>query len=93
MANGLYTNEELIDTLIVDCDNAVNAVIAGHGIQWCKLMYEIVVRLTNLKKGIISDIKNRDENIAMLRQMLKDAGVEIQEVDLSELEGKKDAGE
>lgn len=93
MANGLYTNEELIDTLIVDCDNAVNAVIAGHGVQWCKLMYEMVVKLTNLKKGVISDMKNRDENISILRQMLKDAGVEMQEVDLNELEDRQDAGE
>lgn len=91
MANGLLSNEEMIDTLIVDCDNAVNAVITGNGIQWCKLMYEIVVKLSNLKRGIHADLQNRDENISILKQMLKDAGVDMQEVDLNELEGSNDA--
>lgn len=86
MANGLYSNEELIDTLIMDCNNAVNAVMGSNGIQWCKIMLDMVVKLTNLKEGIANDMKNREETITMLTQRLKDAGAEVQNVDINELE-------
>ena len=83
MANGLYSNEELIDTLIVDCNEAVKAVSSGQMIQWCKIMYEMVVKLANLKNGIKSDMQNRDETIEQLKQELKNAGMDIQDVDLT----------
>lgn len=86
MANGLYSNEELIDTLIMDCNNAVNAVMGSNGIQWCKIMLDMVVKLTNLKEGIANDMKNREETITMLTQRLKDAGAEVQNVNINELE-------
>ena len=85
MANGLYTNEELIDTLIVDCNNAVNAVMGGKGIEWCRIMLDIVVKLANLKNGVHNDMKNRDENIALLEQRLKDAGCKIEKISAEEL--------
>ena len=85
MANGLYSNEELIESLILDCNNAVNAVIGNNGIQWCKIMLDMVVKLTNLKNGIVNDMKNREETITMLTQRLKDAGMEVQTVDINEL--------
>lgn len=92
MANGLFSNEELIDSLIVDCNDAVKAVAGGQMIQWCKIMYEMVVKLANLKNGIKSDMNNREENISMLKQLLKEHGVELQEIDVSELGGNADAG-
>lgn len=85
MANGLYSNEELIDTLIMDCNNAVNAVMGSNGIQWCKIMLDMVVKLTNLKNGIANDIKTREDTITLLTQRLKDAGMEVQTIDINEL--------
>lgn len=92
MANGLYSNEELIDTLIIDCNNAVKAVMGGKGIEWCKIMLDMVVKLTNLKNGIVNDMKNREETITMLTQQLKDAGMEVQTVNVNEL-GAENNGE
>lgn len=85
-----YTNDEMIDTLIVDCNDAVKAVISGQTIQWCKLMYEMVVKLMNLKKGIRSDLENREETITVLMQQLRAAGVDIQTVDIGEFMNGKD---
>lgn len=89
MANGLYSNEELIDSLIVDCNEAVKSVSSGQMIQWCKIMYEMVVKLANLKNGIKSDMQNREETIKTLKQQLRDAGMQVEDI---ELEGLKDAG-
>lgn len=85
------TNSEMIDSLIIDCNEAVKAVASGQMIQWCRIMYEMVLKLSNLKNGIRAELQNRDENITMLKNMLKDAGIEFQEIDLKDLEGKNNA--
>ena len=85
------TNSEMIDSMIVDCNEAVKAVASGQMIQWCRIMYEMVLKLSNLKNGIRAELQNRDENITMLKKMLKDAGIEFQEIDLKDLEGKNNA--
>ena len=85
------TNSEMIDSMIVDCNEAVKAVASGQMIQWCRIMYEMVLKLSNLKNGIRAELQNRDENITMLKNMLKDAGIEFQEIDLKDLEGKNNA--
>lgn len=90
MAKELYTNTELIDTLIMDCNEAVKAVASGQMIQWCKLMYEMVVKLANLKKGIRNDLENREQTIAALTQQLRAVGVDIQTIDISEITQEKE---
>lgn len=85
------TNSEMIDSMIVDCNEAVKAVASGQMIQWCRIMYEMVLKLSNLKNGIRAELQNRDENITILKNMLKDAGIEFQEIDLKDLEGKNNA--
>lgn len=92
MANGLYSNEELIESLILDCNNAVNAAMGSNGIQWCKIMLDMVVKLTNLKEGIANDMKNREETITMLTQRLKDSGAEVHTVDINELGAEYNGG-
>lgn len=85
MANGLYSNVELIDTLIVDCNDAVKAVASGQMIQWCKLMYEMVVKLANLKNGVRKDMENREETIEQLRQEIKNLGGNVEKLSTEEL--------
>lgn len=85
MANGLYTNEEMIDALIIDCNDAVKAVASGQMILWCKLMYEMVVKLGNLKNGMKSELANREETIDQLMQTIKDMGGSVETVDLEDL--------
>lgn len=90
MAKELYTNTELIDTLILDCNEAVKAVASGQMIQWCKLMYEMVIKLSNLKKGIQNDLANREQTITALTQQLRAVGVDIQTIDISEITQEKE---
>lgn len=80
----MLTNEELIETLISDCNNAVAAVAHGQYIRWCKIMFEMVQKLANLKVGVHNDIKSRDETISVMKQNLIDLGVALEEIQPSE---------
>ena len=82
MANGLYTNDELIDSLIVDCNEAVKSISSGQFIQWCKLMYEMVVKLANLKNGVKNDIGSREETIEKLIQTIREMGGHVENIEL-----------
>lgn len=82
MANGLYSSDELIDSLIVDCNEAVKSISSGQFIQWCKLMYEMAVKLANLKNGVKKDIASREETIEKLIQNIRDLGGNVENVEL-----------
>ena len=92
MANGLYSNEELIDTLIVDCNNAVKSIVSGQYVAFCVAMGQMVQKLANLKTGVANDLRNREENIAMLEKRLADLGHPVQKVKADELL-KKEKGD
>lgn len=92
MANGLFSNEELIDSMIVDCNKAVSAIAGGNGIVWCRIMVDLVTRLANLKEGIRNELKNRDETINMLTDRLQNTDMAVQSVDISEILRQKKEG-
>lgn len=85
MANGLYTNDELIDSLIVDCNESVKAITSGQMVLWCKIVYEMVVKLQNLKKGVADELKNREENIETLKEQLRNVGATVEDISVDEL--------
>lgn len=65
---GLMDAEGLIDSLIIDCNNAVKAVASGEYIRWCGISVQMVQKLSTLKQGITADIKSRDQRIAELKK-------------------------
>ena len=67
---GFLDNEGMVDSLIVDCNNAVKELMSGQYIAFCDLMVQMVRKMANLKKGIISDLKSRDEQIEELQKLL-----------------------
>ena len=67
--NGLMDNEGLCDSLIVDLNDMMKAMAAGQYIKYCSLTVGMVQKLTNLKKGIRSDLKAKDEEIAGLKRL------------------------
>lgn len=67
--NGLYDNEGLCDTMIVDLNDMMKAMAAGQYIKYCSLTVGMVQKLTNLKKGIRSDLEAKDEEIADLKRL------------------------
>lgn len=81
----MLTNEELVDSLIVDCNNAVRSCVCGEYVAFCSTVVQMVQKLSNLKVGIASDMKNREENIAMLEKRLADLGHPVEKVSAQEL--------
>lgn len=71
---GLYDNQGLCDALIVDCNNAVKSICTGQYVQFCNIIVQMVQKLSNLKKGIENDMKDREETIETLKAELRNAG-------------------
>ena len=65
---GLLDAEGLIDSLIIDCNNAVKAVASGEYIGWCGISVQMVQKLSALKSGITADMKSRDKRISELKE-------------------------
>ena len=76
----MLDNQQLIDSMILDCNNAVGAIAQGQYILFCRLMYEMVQKLGNLKKGVAVELKNREEIIAGLKSQLQNAGMQVEDV-------------
>lgn len=78
---GLFDSAGFIDTIILDCNNAVKQLAGGNHIGFCNAMVEIVKKLTVLKNGVTNE-KN-----AMLKQV-DEMGKQLEE----ERSGKCAAG-
>lgn len=66
---GLYDNEGLCDSLILDCNNAVKVLFSGNYVSFCNVIVQMVQKLSNLKKGIKNDMAGKDETIEELKRM------------------------
>ena len=86
MGNGIYTNTELVDSLIVDLNNLPKELINGQFIHACTLISYMAQKLANLKKMMDSDLQSKDDYIAKLKEELKKAGREIVECKPEEIE-------
>ena len=65
---GLMDVEGLIDSLIIDCNNAVKAVASGEYIGWCGISVRMVQKLSALKEGVTGSFKINDERIQELKR-------------------------
>ena len=96
MANGLYTNSELIDTIIVDMNNMIKEALSGQYVQICYIVTGMTQKLINLKKGIDEDLASKDKVIEQLKDQLRAAGAEVEDMTPEEFlkkYGKKDGAE
>lgn len=69
---GLYDSAGFIDTIILDCNNAVKQLVNGNYISFCNSMAEAVKKLAVLKEGVTN------EKAAMLKQV-DEMGKELEE--------------
>ena len=92
MANGLYSNSEIVDSLIADLNTVIKETASGQYLQACCYITGMVQKLTNLRRTIDNDLKNRDETIEQLKRELRSAGREIVDVTPEKLI-KKDGAE
>lgn len=58
---GNTNHSAVIDSIIIDCNDAVKALAGGNYIQWCAGMVKIVQKLANLKQCIRDGIQSRDD--------------------------------
>lgn len=66
---GLYDSDGLIDSLIVDCNDAVKELISGQYIQFCTVILNMAQKLVELKKGLKADIESKNRTIGELKQI------------------------
>ena len=67
--NGLFDNEGLCDSLIVDCNNAVKSLTSGNYVQFCGIIVQMVQKLANLKTGIRNDMDSMKNKVEELKRM------------------------
>lgn len=89
---GLLDNVGLIESLMGDCEKAVECIHCGRHLSFCKIMYDMVVKLTNLRNGVINDTKSLKEETESYKEMLRARGVEFVDISEGELseEGRTD---
>jgi hypothetical protein len=66
---GLFDNEGLCDSLILDCNNSVKALASGNYVQFCSVIVQMVQKISNLKNGIKADTDALKSNIVELKRM------------------------
>ena len=65
---GLYDNEGLCDSLIIDCNNAVKNLARGNYVQFCGVVVQMVQKLANLKEGIRNDMNSMKKKVEELKR-------------------------
>lgn len=58
-----YSAPVLIDTIIVDCNEAVKAAMTGEYVHFCGLIVDMVQKLSVLKDGITEETRQKDQII------------------------------
>lgn len=67
---GLYDSAGLIDSLIVDCNELPKDLMNDQNIRFCNRLVQMVQKLHELKNGLESVLKSKDEVIAELNKAL-----------------------
>ena len=93
MANGLLTNEELIDSLIIDLNNLPKLLMEGQNIAFCSTVSAMGHKLRNLKHGVTSDLESKVKVIEELKRQLQNANINLKEMTMEEYIKMKDGAE
>ena len=85
MANGIYTNSELVDTMLSDMNNLLRYALDGQFVQACAVVTQVAQKLVTLRDSIKADIANKDKTIEELKQALRNAGNIVEDITPEEL--------
>ena len=77
---GLMNAGELIDNIIQDLNESVRYMMTGQYLPWCGIMANMAQKLNLLKGGIAEDSRAKDRTIEDLKQALRAAGVQLQDM-------------
>ena len=88
MGNGIYTNTELVETIIVDLNNLPKALIDGQFINFCTNVSQMGQKLINLRDSIKADLAGKDRIIEELKKQLRNMGEEVKDMTTEEFVAK-----
>lgn len=66
---GLFDNVGLCDSIITDLNNLIKNAVAGQYIKCSAIVVTITKKLLNLKDGIETDLKSKDQIIEELKRI------------------------
>ena len=69
---GLFDSLGLIDSLIVDCEKGMKALVAGSPLEYAAVTVGMVQKLGELKKGVRNDTEDLKKQIRELRELLQE---------------------
>jgi len=84
MANGTYSNTELIESLLIDLNKLQKLLVDGQFIAYCDLVAKMGQKLGLLRKGVQNDLDNRDKVIEQLKNHIRDLGEEVEDMSAEE---------
>lgn len=71
---GLFDSPGLIDSLIVDCERGMKALLAGSPLEYAATTVGMVQKLGELKKGIKNEKEGLEKQIRELTELLEKGG-------------------
>lgn len=71
---GLFDSLGLIDSLIVDCEKGMKALVAGSPLEYAAVTIGMVQKLGELKKGVKNEKEDLEKQIRELRSLLEKGG-------------------
>lgn len=66
---GLFDNEGLCDSLLLDLNSLQKMLMTGQFIQYCATVTGMAQKIVNLKKGIKADMDSMKEKVEELKRM------------------------
>jgi len=69
---GLMDNLGMIDSLIVDCEKGMKALLAGSPLEYAAITVQMVKKLGLLKAGVRNDTEDLKKQIRELRKLLQE---------------------
>lgn len=77
---GLYDNEGLCDTLLLDLNRLPKLLIEGQFIQACSVVSSMGQRLVNLKECIKKDLDSMKEKVEELKRVNDELAEQVYKV-------------
>ena len=72
--------DDIIDSIIVDCNNSIRTIMTGNYIGWCSDMVLLTRNLELLKNKIQEETENKNKKIEELKSQINSLN-EIMEKD------------
>lgn len=66
---GLFDNDGLCDSLLLDLNSLTKMLMTGQYIQFCATITSMGQKLVNLKKGIQADMDSMKEKVEDLKRL------------------------